>query len=245
MKTRYLVIILATSLATINALADLQSNHYPFTISAQNVSIAYEKCGGLKEDYVINGTIGLVQNNTPVKIIVYYPNGTIYDSNSIPYEDISPTGNYKYRLSFMNDDKSAFGLYNITISYNGQNAHTSIYYPVVPPGPIRNIEDNIKIVDMNGQNLISIRAGQQVQIQDILEPVCNTQFVYVMQIVDKNQMTDSLSWIAGSNLNEPMNFSQTWIQFYPGTYTINRFVWQNLTNPNSLLPPSYKTIEVG
>jgi hypothetical protein len=244
MKTLYLIIIISASLAIIGALANLSSNHYPITISAQNVVITYEKCESLKEDVVINGTIGVPQNNIPVQITIYYPNGTIYDSRSISSQDISPIGNYKYWFSLMFDDKTTFGSYNVTVSYNGQSAHTSIH-PVVPPGPIQTITNDIRIVDMNGQSISYVKPGQQVQIQDILQPICDTsKFVYVLQILGKNQMTDSLSWLAVSNQNVPMNFSQTWTPFYQGTYTVNRFVWQNLTNPNSILPPSSHMIEV-
>ena len=244
MKTLHIIIIISVSLAIIGASADLLSNHYPITASAQNVSITYEKCESLKEDFVINGTIGVPQNNIPVQMVIYYPNGTIYDSRSIPSQDISSTGNYSYGFSFMIDDKTTFGLYNITVSYNGQSAHTAIH-PVIPPGPIRTITDNIRIVDMTGQSLSYVRLGQQVQIQDILQPICDTpKFVYVLQITGKNQMTESLSWLVISNQNVSMNFSQTWTPFYQGTYTINRFVWQNLTNPNPFLPPLSHTIEV-
>ncbi|MGI0087867.1 MAG: hypothetical protein ACREBI_07880 [Nitrosotalea sp.] len=221
-----------------------QSNA-PITITGQYGEFTFEKNCDIKEDFAIMGTIRMPMSNSPVQIRIYNPDGTIYDSEMMPPQNISSGGNYRYLFSLIYDNQTATGTYNVTVSYNGKSAQTSVH--LVSPSIIRSSQDNnLRVVDNRGQTLSQINVGQQVQIMDTLQPECVvSKFVYIVQIADKDQRTVALSWLTSSfELNQSMNFSQSWTPFAPGNYTINRFVWQSLTNPNALLPFAGKTVEV-
>lgn len=256
MKTLHLSIIIPIivfSLGSIGGLDALglsniilpsQSNG-PITISAQYGEIKFDNCGDIRETFLINGTIKMPLSKLPVQIRIYNPNGTMYDSERIPSQQITHDGKYWYRFSLDYGNQTPVGPYEVTVSYKGQNARTSVNL-VLPPiirGPP---PDTIRIVDNHGNSLSEVKVGQQVQIEDSITPICDdSRFVYLLQIQDQNQATVSLSWIEGLfEKDEPMNFSETWTPFSPGNYSVNRFLWSSLVTPNALEPAVGKTVEV-
>ena len=249
MKALYIaiIVILTSTTMSVYALeAAASQDNSPITISAQLGKMKTENCN-LKETFLVNGTISMLLNKSPVQIRIYNPNGTIYDSERIPPQQILSDGKYWYLFDIVYGNTTPVGPYEITVSYSGQSARTSVHLvgPPIIRGPT---PDTLRIVDNNGNNLTEVKVGQQVQIKDnIRQPMCNDQqeFVYIVQIQDQNGATVSLSWIEGMfEQGKPMNFSLTWTPFILGNYTIQRYLWQSIDNPNALEPPVSKTVEV-
>jgi hypothetical protein len=233
----------AYSLLT-NTISSSQNSN-PITISAQLGEMKIENCNDVKETFLINGTINIPIDNSPVQIRVYNPDGTVYDSERIPPSQVLHDGKYWYSLTMIYGNNTAVGPYDMTVSYEGHSAETQIHFvgPMIERAPPSN---TISIVDNYGNNLSEIKAGQQVLIQDSIQSMCGIKkFAYIMQVQDQNAATVSLSWIEGSFVgNQPMNFSEEWTPFTAGNYTIQRYLWSSITNPNALEPPVSKTVEV-
>ena len=254
MKTVHLSILVIlisgiTLIASVNALGVtnntiISSQNSPITISGKNGEIKFEKNCDLKEVFVINGTIKMPLTRSPVQIKIYYPNGTVYDSERIPPQDVSSDGNYWYTFSLIYSNSTTSGPYHVVVSYSGQSAKTDVYL-VLPP-IIRYVPDTLRIVDSKGDNLSEINVDQQVQIMDTVPPICGgPKLAYIMQVQDQNQMTVSLSWIEGIfEQGQSVNFSESWTPFDSGNYTITRYLWQSIDNANALGSPISKTIEV-
>ncbi|MDE1763911.1 MAG: hypothetical protein KGH88_06670 [Thaumarchaeota archaeon] len=241
------ILISAAIIAPVYALEAIttQSNG-PIEMSVQYGEIKIENCD-LKETFLVNGTLSIPITNSPVQIKIYNPNGTIYDSERIPPQQISSDGKYWYSFDIIYGNTTPDGPYKVEASYNGYGVTTSVHL-VIPPiirGPVPN---TLRIVDNNGNNLHEVRAGQQVQIEDSVQPpMCGSysEFAYIIQVQDQKGETASLSWIEGAFVkNQPMNFSETWTPFFPGNYTVQRYLWQSIDNPNALEPSVSKTVEV-
>ncbi|MDE1878856.1 MAG: hypothetical protein KGI07_10135, partial [Thaumarchaeota archaeon] len=221
MKAPYLsilvILISATTIVSVHAFESSINQNSSITISAQLGEIKTENCD-FKENFLVSGTIGMPLSNLPVQIRIYNPNGTIYDSERIPPQQILPDGKYWYLFNIIYGNATLVGPYDITVSYNGQSARTSVH--LVGPSIIRGqVPNTIRIVDSNGNNLTEVRVGQQVQIEDSVQPpMCSDpQFAYIVQVQDKNAATVSLSWIEGTfDKDKPMNFSETWMPFTAG-----------------------------
>lgn len=251
MKRVHLAIIVilmsAVTTAHVHALeAPASQSNGPIEMSVQYGEIKIENCD-LKETFLVNGTISIPVTRSPLQIKIYNPNGTIYDSERIPPQQISSDGKYWYSFDIIYGNATPDGPYKVKVSYNGYGLTTSVYL-VIPPiirGPVPN---NLRIVDNNGNNLHGVRAGQQVQIEDsVLPPMCSSdsEFAYIIQVQDSKGQTASLSWIEGAFVkNQPMNFSETWTPLLPGNYTVQRYLWQSIESPNALEPPISKTVEV-
>ena len=106
---------------------------------------------------------------------------------------------------------------------------------------------SIRILDSNGNEQQVIKAGQQVMItSDITNPTSiNQNFTYIVQIQDKNGSVESLAWLSG-NMLPSQRFSPgvSWTPSKVGNYVVNAFVWESLSNPNSLSPPMYADLTV-
>ncbi len=107
--------------------------------------------------------------------------------------------------------------------------------------------DSIYFADGAGEQLPSLKAGEQVQIVTRIQ---NNQeypqkFTNIIQIADKNGAVVSLSWIAGS-LAEVQGFelSQSWIPKQSGEYTIESFVWKSLDDTTPLSENQVHVISV-
>jgi hypothetical protein len=106
---------------------------------------------------------------------------------------------------------------------------------------------NARILDSTGKLLTKVMTNQQIQIvSDVTNQGNRDQpFAYLVQIQDSNGITLYLSWITGSMVpKQTLNLGQSWLPTYAGNYTAQIFVWQSITNPNALSPPSTLQIQV-
>lgn len=70
-------------------------------------------------------------------------------------------------------------------------------------------------------------------------------FAYLVQIQNKDGVTISLSWIAGSlEPGQSMNPSQSWTPTEIGRCNAQIFVWESVDNPDALSTPMAITINV-
>ena len=70
-------------------------------------------------------------------------------------------------------------------------------------------------------------------------------FAYLVQIQNKDGVTISLSWIAGSlEPGQSMNPSQSWTPIEIGRCNAQIFVWESVDNPDALSTPMAITINV-
>ncbi|MDE1764767.1 MAG: hypothetical protein KGI27_00690 [Thaumarchaeota archaeon] len=245
------MIVILTSAALIAPVYALEAtasqSNGPITMSAQLGEIKNERCD-FRETFLVNGTISIPITNSPVQIEIYNPSGTIYNSERIPPQQILPDGKYWYSFDIVYGNTTPVGPYKVKVSYNGYSVMTSVHLvlPTIIRGPA---PDTLRIVNNNGDNLHEVRIGQQVQIEDSVQPPMygnDSEFAYIVQVQDRKGETVSLSWIEGAFVkNQPMNFSETWTPFFPGNYTIQRYLWQSIESPNALEPSVSKTVEVG
>jgi hypothetical protein len=106
---------------------------------------------------------------------------------------------------------------------------------------------NARILDSTGNSLGKVNVNQQIQIaSDVTNQKDKDQpFAYLVQIQDNNGITVSLSWITGTMApHQTMNLGQSWMPSSPGSYTVQIFVWESITNPNALTTPSMLPIQV-
>ena len=115
--------------------------------------------------------------------------------------------------------------------------------PIMRPAP-----PPPRILDASG-GVISgpVLSGQQIQI---VGQINNTQdqeqpFAYLVQVQDSKGITVSLSWITGTLMaGQSFKPAQSWTPIDIGIYTAQIFVWQSISNPNALLPPTSIPINV-
>ena len=61
------------------------------------------------------------------------------------------------------------------------------------------------------------------------------QFVYIVQIADENGSTILLKWFGGEvGPDQRLNVAVSWTPIYPGTYTIDTFLWDGIHTQNAL-----------
>ena len=91
------------------------------------------------------------------------------------------------------------------------------------------------IVDEQIMIVTDISNGQDVQ----------QNFAYITQVTNDENVVISLSWLTGS-LSPRQSFSpaQSWIPTESGSYTIQIFVWESITNPEALSPPLSMSVNV-
>lgn len=84
----------------------------------------------------------------------------------------------------------------------------------------------------------------------IITDISNNQdvqqdFAYITQVTNDDHVVISLSWLTGS-LSPRQMFSpaQSWTPTETGTYHIQVFVWESITNPEALSPPLSMTVNV-
>jgi hypothetical protein len=83
----------------------------------------------------------------------------------------------------------------------------------------------------------NINTSQQIQIStDIKNNQERSQdFVYIIQIKNKEEIVVSLGWISGQLAPEhTLNPSLSWTPNEAGEYTADIFVWENLQNQKAL-----------
>lgn len=98
--------------------------------------------------------------------------------------------------------------------------------------------------DATAQN---INTNQQVQISaDITNKQGQNQdFVYIVQVLDQNNVPVQLSWIKASfKAQQTFSPALSWVTNRPGTYTAQIFLWDNIQNANALAAKSEIKITV-
>jgi hypothetical protein len=103
------------------------------------------------------------------------------------------------------------------------------------------------LVDQTGAEITDVTVGSQVLIQST---ITNSQtkkqpFAYIVQIKDKDGVTESLSWVTGElPAKESLAAAQSWIPGAAGEFSIEVFVWESVDNPTALSPVREKTVTV-
>jgi len=96
-------------------------------------------------------------------------------------------------------------------------------------------QDKTLLVDEQIMIMTDISNNQDVQ----------QNFAYITQVKNDDQFVISLSWLTGS-LSPGQMFSpaQSWTPIESGIYHIQNFVWESITNPETLSPPLSMTVNV-
>ena len=114
--------------------------------------------------------------------------------------------------------------------------------------PIERLENlPIFLSDSFGNKLESFSSHDQMQIVGTItnEYDFKQKFVYLFQVKDDTDSTESVSWIqAELSPKQSLGLSQSWIPKKPGTYNIETFVWNSLNNPIALAPSMSTSITV-
>ena len=117
----------------------------------------------------------------------------------------------------------------------------------IPPiDRIKNSE--LSFSDGFGNSLQSFSSDSQIQIVGTIQNDHDfkQKFIYFFQVKNDHNYVESLSWIQGEiSPNQILDVSQSWLPEKPGTYEVETFVWNSISNPTSLssLMSSLITIE--
>ena len=113
-----------------------------------------------------------------------------------------------------------------------------VYSSVLPTERLEN--SAILFSDSSGNPLQSFSPDTPMQI---VGTVTNGQsfaqeFVYFIQVRNDDNSTESISWIQGEiNPAQSLDVSQSWTPKKPGTYRIETFVWESISDPAVLSAP--------
>lgn len=103
------------------------------------------------------------------------------------------------------------------------------------------------LLNTSGESISKILAGEHLIVQSEIANNRNMKqpFAYIVQIKDIDGTTVSLSWLS-SELTPAgaTTVTQSWLPSIPGRYSVEIFVWDNLTNPTVLSATRTMTIEV-
>lgn len=105
----------------------------------------------------------------------------------------------------------------------------------------------ITLSDSFGNPLQSLSPDSQIQIVGTVtnDDLFRQKFVYFFQIKNESGYVDSISWVQGElSSRQTLDVSQSWIPKKPGTYVIETFVWDSLTNLTALSPSMSAPISV-
>ena len=120
-----------------------------------------------------------------------------------------------------------------SISDNLEISSKSKFVSNIPPTDRITIKNNV-LSDSSGELILSPKTNDQLQI---VGAVHNNQeyeqdFVFIIQIKEKDGSIVSLSWIGGQlTPNQDLEVSQSWSPTKSGKYSIETFVWSSLSNP--------------
>ena len=105
-----------------------------------------------------------------------------------------------------------------------------------------------RIIDGLGTDVgNAISAGQQVQVTSMLtnEQKRDQPFIYIVMVRDEGDRAVALSWIRGHlQPGQSLDAATSWLPGEPGTYNVDAFVWESITKPNALAPPTQTTVTV-
>ena len=113
---------------------------------------------------------------------------------------------------------------------------TSMGYVFAEPITVQvSSQEKIHFVDEQIMIMADISNNQDVQ----------QNFAYITQVKNDKDVVISLSWLTGS-LSPRQSFSpaQSWIPNESGSYHIQVFVWESITNPEALSPPLSMIVNV-
>ena len=97
---------------------------------------------------------------------------------------------------------------------------------------------SLRLVNAFGNQVIEhLNVNQQVQVTtDITNNQETTQdFVFIVQIKNDENVIISLGWITGSlNSKQLLSAALSWTPDHSGSYLVEIFVWESLTNQDAL-----------
>ena len=106
--------------------------------------------------------------------------------------------------------------------------------------PIKRLENSlVHFSDSLGNQLESFSTNNQIQIVGTVTNKYDftQKFVYLFQVKNETNSIESISWIQGElSPNQNLDVSQSWIPKKSGTYHIETFVWNSLSDPTALAP---------
>jgi hypothetical protein len=108
---------------------------------------------------------------------------------------------------------------------------------------------NPRLLNSFGESVSqNVNTSQQIQISaDIMNKETSTQsFVYIVQIVDHNNVVYKLTWFSVDALNPQQSFSPaiSWTPIWPGSYVAQIYVWDSIKDANAIAPQTQLKITV-
>ena len=106
---------------------------------------------------------------------------------------------------------------------------------------------DFRVVNSLGEDIESPVVNQQLNLQMSLKNISaqNTDWAYIVQIVDANGAIVDLNYATGSLVsNQTLTAALSWTPHISGTYKIETFVWDNLRDIDPLAPMTTSTITV-
>lgn len=124
---------------------------------------------------------------------------------------------------------------------------TTMIGTLVPP--LQRVElSNPKITDQFGELLSEIKPNQEVLIgADVTNKQERTQkFAFIVQITTESGDEVASSWIAGELIqNQTLSPAIAWKTKTSGKFNVTIFVWEGISNPTALCPPTELDIVIG
>ena len=107
---------------------------------------------------------------------------------------------------------------------------------------------NARLVNSFGEPMSqNINTNQQIQVSaDVTNKQDKPQiFVYIVQIVNQNKVSQKLTWISASlNPQQTLSPAISWSTQKPGTYTAEIYVWDSIKDAAALTPSTELKITV-
>ena len=105
----------------------------------------------------------------------------------------------------------------------------------------------ITLSDSSGNPLQLFSSDSQIQVVGTVtnDDQFRQKFVYFFQIKNESGYVDSISWVQGElSSGQTLDVSQSWIPKKPGTYIVETFVWDSLTDLTALSPSTSTSISI-
>lgn len=179
---------------------------------------------------IISGFVTPVMTEQPVVIYVFNPNGISFRSDEIT---IDSSGRFRYTFE-LEGWLATKGIYKVDIRYLFYEKSLTINVKECFSVPTERISVfDPGLVDATDSKISKVFVDQPVLLQArIANNACTQDYAYIIQIKDSNDIVVSLSWVQGSvNAGQSFSVAQSWLPDAPGTYTVQMFVWESITNP--------------
>lgn len=153
--------------------------------------------------------------------------------------------NYEFNIPSSSGGNSP-GEWSMSVEY--ENLKSTIPFRVNPSNmPISIV--SIDVVDMLGNRISELRAGEQSVLALSVTNTASTaqNVIIVLQVVsDEDESTEHLSWLSTElDGDQSVQVGFGWVPGSAGSYTVQRFVWEDFENPVALSELSTSTIVVG